>query len=67
MHQLAVLVIFSKNTLRLVAVKLNQRIGLVSIGFHQMNIYRHLLQKLCDLEFQLWIVRFTDLQQQMQY
>ncbi len=49
------------------AEKLNQRISRVSIGFHQMNIYRHLLQKLCDLEFQLWIVRFTDLQQQMQY
>lgn len=58
---------FCKNTLRLVAEKLNQRISRVSIGFHQMNIYRHLLQKLCDLEFQPWIVRFMDLQQQMQY
>ena len=67
MHQFAVLAISCKNTLRLVAEKLNQLIGLVSIGFQQMNIYRHLLQKLCDLEFQPWIVRFMDLQQQMQY
>ena len=52
MHQFAVLAIFCKNTPRLVAEKLNQRISRVSIGFHQMNIYRHLLQKLCDLEFQ---------------